>query len=131
MKQNFIVTKGLTLILGMLLIVGPITFMRVCESADKVMKCSYSGRIEIACGILITIMSLAELISEQTDWKFNLMNILMGVFSFSVPSFIIGGCMKKKMKCQMITFPCVYVIAGLIIIVNIVALIKNLKNIRK
>lgn len=130
-KNNMRIMKCFTTLSGILLGIGPLMLFKVCDSSEKIMKCTYTSRIELLFGIMLVFSSLLELLSKKTTWKYPVMNLVLWINSVLVPAIVIGGCAKKEMRCQMITFPCIYLIAAINIIINIISIIKIYKSSRE
>jgi len=110
------------LIVGVLLIVGPQTFIPVCPQGEKIMKCFWTQRAELGVGILFIASGGCVLLakSELIRFGISISNVFLGVFTLLIPSVLIGGCKKLDMACRSITFPIFYVIASVVIIISLV-----------
>ncbi len=98
---------------GLVLCVGINTAFKVCDSMDKVMKCTYSSRIITALGAIIIVNALFMIHdkAENINSFIRVNTMLLSALVILVPSKLIGGCAKMDMRCQQITFPFVYAIA--------------------
>ena len=51
--------------LGAFTAIAPYSFAHVCEVGEKVMKCHWTGRIELFLGITIALLGLLKLLSSD------------------------------------------------------------------
>ncbi|MCB2289925.1 DUF4418 family protein [Clostridium sp. CS001] len=121
------------IIIGAVLAVGPHTLFAVCEKGESIMKCWWSAQAEISNGILIISAGIAILVlkSKETQLGISIMTSLLGVSTILIPSVLIGGCMKSTMPCQSVTFPWIYIIGVITIIVSLFNCISLLKQIKR
>lgn len=129
MKKR-IVNAFFNIIMGIALAVGPYTLFKVCDTSEKIMKCWWSVRAEMAIGGLLIFTGILILILKKTETLIlaNIYSISLGVAAILIPSVLIGGCSKTTMACRSLTFPSIYIIAEVVIlfsIVNIVLLNKE------
>lgn len=110
------------LILGVLLIVGPMTFISVCPQGEKIMKCFWTQRAELGVGVVFVMSGLFMMLlkSESVRLGMSISNALLGILTILMPAVLIGGCKKADMACRSITFPVFYVIGAIAIIVSVV-----------
>ncbi|MBZ9623349.1 DUF4418 family protein [Clostridium sp. FP2] len=121
------------IIIGVLLAIGPHTLFAVCPKGETVMKCWWSAQAEISIGIMLIVAGIAILVfkSEEIQFGICIMTSALGVVAILIPSVLIGGCMKKTMMCQSMSFPCIYIIGGLTTVVSIfncISLFKRMKR---
>ncbi|MBZ9634749.1 DUF4418 family protein [Clostridium sp. FP1] len=121
------------IIIGALLAIGPHTLFAVCPKGEKIMKCWWSAQAEISIGIMLIVAGITILSfkSEEIQFGICIMTTALGVMAILIPSVLIGGCMKKTMMCQSMTFPCIYIIGGLTTaasIFNCISLFKRIKR---
>lgn len=129
MKKIRVVFGLINLISGILLIIGPQTLFKVCESTEKVMKCYWSTRALIGIGILFIVFALLIFIFKSLGEQkvLSIINIFYGVVAILIPKILIGGCKAATMNCLSLTFPAVYLISSFIIVVSFGYLIYLLK----
>lgn len=117
------------ILMGILLMIGPWFIFGVCSTEEKVMKCFWSCRGLFALGGLAILLGILVLLSKNKNILNEIiMSIGISVMGMLIPFVIIGGCMKEIMHCRTITFPIVYVICGINIVLQLVALLKNKTN---
>ncbi|MBU3145170.1 DUF4418 family protein [Clostridium sp. CF012] len=131
MKKSAI--YGVYFIIGALLAIGPHTLFAVCPKGETIMKCWWSAQAEISIGIMLIVAGIAILAfkSEEIQFGICIMTTALGVVAILIPSVLIGGCMKKTMMCQSISFPWIYIIGGLTTVVSIfncISLSKRMKR---
>ncbi|NLK94221.1 MAG: DUF4418 family protein [Clostridiales bacterium] len=129
MKKIRVIFGLFNLICGVLLIIGPQTLFKVCESTEKVMKCYWSTRALIGIGILIVVSALLIFIFKDLGEQkvLSILNIFYGLVAILIPKILIGGCKAVTMKCVSLTFPAVYLISSSIIIFSLAYLIYLIK----
>ena len=128
--KNKIINAIFYIITGALLIVGPHTLFKVCDTTEKIMKCWWSTRAEIAIGGLIVFSGIIILFLKNKGvlHTINLNNIASGIAAILIPSVLIGGCGKETMPCRSLTFPAIYIIGAAVILFSIVNLIYSKKS---
>lgn len=129
--KNKILISAVYAAAAVLLAVGPYTLFKVCAVMEKPMKCWWSVRAEIGIALLLAVHALLYLFTKSNREKLfvTLGAAAVGVIAILIPSVLIGGCKMATMACQSVTFPSVYVIAGIVIAVSVVngftVIIKN------
>ena len=114
--------KKINTILGLLLFIGPFSFIKVCDFSKKIMHCTYSAIIVSCIGLcIICLSSISKKVTRVINYYFTVLLYLMAII---VPRFVIGGCKSVNMKCNTITFPSVYMFVIVGIVCNVVFLIK-------
>ena len=121
------------IIIGALLAIGPHTLFSVCPKGETIMKCWWSAQAEISVGIMLIVAGIAILTFKSQEIQFGIciMTGALGIMTILIPSVFIGGCIKKTMMCQSMTFPCIYIIGGLttaVSILNCISIYKRLKR---
>lgn len=120
MKNKFIIasTYGFA---ALLYIIGPISIFKVCEVEENPMKCFWSIQSEI--GIAILLFGIAAIYTftktNREKIQLSLLSIVSSIVTILIPSVLIGGCSMKTMPCQSSTFPAIYVIASIVILVSL------------
>ena len=125
MKQK--ITSIGSLLVGLLLAVGPQFIFKPCPTTEKFMKCFWSCKALIAVGTILAVISLFRLIAKQAETQkyLALCGLLCCVFAILIPTVIIGGCAKADMICKVLTFPVTHSISVIGIILNTLALLSN------
>lgn len=117
-------TKILALILlmdGILISFGPMTIFKICPVGEKIMKCHWTGESFFGLGILISLLSLVSFIMKNPNTKQGLAIAIASnlILTIAIPLKLIGGCTKAEMPCQSITYPFIYLLSGIGIILSI------------
>lgn len=120
-------------IIGVLLIVGPKTLFKVCDTSEMVMKCHWSSRAVIGVGILYILLSVLIVVFKQQGEQIllGILTIALGIIAILIPSVLIGGCSNSMMNCQSLTFPVIYLLAAISIVAAIIYLIYSVKVVGK
>lgn len=124
---------GLTIsLLGLLLALVPQYLFPVCtkmiETAGGTfvpMKCYWSGKAELGLGLLILFTGVFYLLAKNLWLRLGICCVLiLNIFlALSIPLFLIGGCAAHSMPCQLATFPAIYVLSGLLLLLVLANLI--------
>ncbi len=137
-KQKQILLSSLLIILGILVIFGPIYLFPVCQYKGMMievkkggfapMKCTYTARAEIILGILTIVIALMLMIARESESRrlLNILFLILGVLVILVPTWIIGICMSPTMPCRYGTLPFLELMGGLIIGVTLFNLVSEL-----
>lgn len=113
---------------GLMLIIGPYSIFRVCDSGEKIMRCTYSSRIIVCIGILVIINQFISLVGKRKNYVPYINTFLLSIFAILVPSNLIGGCEMKTMRCQVTSFPMVYVVSVILLLCSIIQLLNSRKE---
>lgn len=128
MKKNIllIMTGLCDLIIG----IGPWTVFRICDSTEKVMKCTYSSRVATGISVVILFNVLIMLLNKDNGKSVSLHvnNILLSIFVVCVDTILIGGCSVATMRCQQITFPIVHIVSVIIVVLSVCQILINAKE---
>lgn len=118
---------------AILLGIGPNTIFKVCRPGETYMKCWWSTQAEIAIAILLAVIGIGIFVfqSKQVRFGMSLVGVAIGVMAILIPGLLIGGCMNPTMACRSITFPCIYVIATITILVALVNSIYLYQQMKK
>ena len=126
MKQK--ITSIGTLIVGLLLAVGPQFIFKPCPTTEKFMKCFWSCKALIVVGAVIAIIALLQLIAKEKESKklLSVAALALLVSAILIPTVIIGGCAKPEMACKMLTFPVTHSLSVIGIVLQGIGLVgKN------
>ncbi|NFN87745.1 DUF4418 family protein [Clostridium sporogenes] len=125
MKQKII--SVISILLSILLAIGPWTMFKVCPKAQKIMKCYWCCKAIIPIAIILIIIGIFQLISKNNKSS-KILNIIAAI-CFIMPilltTILIGGCMKAEMPCNVVTFPIVNTISVVGIIINLIGLFSK------
>ena len=130
MKKVNVIFSLLILVLGALTAIAPYSFAHVCEVGEKVMKCHWTGRIELFLGISIAVLGLLKLISADAKYQLGLnAGILVNALGVILtPTLLIGVCGMKSMHCAAVTKPTLIVFGILILITAVIQSFSVWKN---
>ncbi len=104
---------------GLMLIFGPYYIWGTCGyNSEKVMVCRLSCNIEIMLGILIILFGTLFMRNKK-QVLCGCGYISMNLLGVLVPSVLVGSCKMASMKCNVVTFPIVYIVCILSIIYGI------------
>ena len=105
MKQK--ITSIGTIIVGLLLAVGPQFIFKPCPTDEKFMKCFWSCKALIVVGAVVAIAALLQLMAKEAETKKMLAVTALAllVCAILIPTVIIGGCVKPEMACKLLTVP--------------------------
>ncbi len=120
MKNRLLV--GITLLItGVFIAIGPQTIIKVCDWNDKKMKCYWSSRAEIGLGLIMIALGILYLLLEQWQAKIaiSILGITTGIIAILIPTILVGGCADKRMACQSLSFPAIYLISVVTIIAGL------------
>ena len=109
-------------------IVGPYSIFRVCDSSEKIMRCTYSSRIIVCIGILVIINQCISLFEKRKNGIPYINTFLLSIFAIIVPAYMIGGCEMKTMRCQVVSFPMVYVVSVILLLCSVIQLVNSRKE---
>lgn len=118
--------KGILYLIGAVLIwIGPKTMFEVCEQGEKKMKCFWSIQAEIGLAILLAVAAVIILLSANAQIRKGVyvMVIAINVVGILFPAVLIGGCPNHMMPCQKVTFPALYLIHGILLLVSLASLL--------
>ena len=117
------------ILMGIILMIGPWFIFGVCSTEEKVMKCFWSCKALFVLGILALLIGILVIIAKNKSIINEIiMSMGISIMAILVPSVIIGGCAKSTMHCNTITFPVVYVIAVVNIVLQLITLSKTVKS---
>lgn len=122
MKKVNVIFSLLILVLGALTAIAPYSFAHVCEVGEKVMKCHWTGRIELFLGISIAVLGLLKLISADAKYQLGLnAGILVNALGVILtPTVLIGVCGMKSMHCVTVAKPTLNVFGILILVTSLI-----------
>lgn len=129
--KNRLLTGITCLVSAFLLGVGPFSIFPVCPvTPEKTMKCWWAARAEIAVALVLAVIGLAVLFCKSSEGRrmLNLCAAGAGLAAILIPAKLIGYCVKPEMACRMLTFPVVYAIAALVILVSVGSFFWLLKH---
>jgi hypothetical protein len=118
--KNRVIGGGATIILGLLIALGPQFLFKVCglTAEGGFMRCHWSAQAEIGVGALIAGLGAAFIFFANPKIRLGLTVgiFLSGVLALLVPHGLIGGCAMHTMPCRKVAFPSITVIAILLLI---------------
>ncbi len=109
------------IVLGLLIAIGPQTFVRVCEVAEKPMKCHWMAQASLGIGIVIALVGVvALLVNASVRIGLNIAVFLMGGLEIAIATFLIGTCKMPSMHCSAITRPFLIVVSVVLMIAALI-----------
>lgn len=122
MKKVNVIFSLLILVLGALTAIAPYSFAHVCEVGEKVMKCHWTGRIELFLGITVAVLGLLKLISADAKYQLGLnAGLLLNALGVILtPTVLIGVCGMKTMHCASVAKPTLIVFGILILVITLI-----------
>ncbi|MDU6877532.1 DUF4418 family protein [Clostridium tepidum] len=125
MKRKII--SVISILLSILLAIGPWTLFKACPTTKKVMKCHWCCKAIIPIAIILIIIGIFQLVSKNNE-SLKILNIIAAV-CFIMPilltTILIGGCMKAEMACNVVTFPIINTLSVIGIIINLIGLFSK------
>lgn len=108
--------------LGALTAIAPYSFAHVCQVGEKVMKCHWTGRIELFLGISIALLGLLKIFSSDSKYQLgiNAGIILNAAGVILTPTILIGVCGMKSMHCASVAKPTLIVFGILILAATLI-----------
>lgn len=117
------------IVLGVLIVLAPTVIAPLCGPMENgmFMKCHWMGRSAMGAGALIAIHGAAYtyVCSNKAKSALAFSLLLQGLYTIALEAFLIGGCKNPMMACRAHTMPVLYVLAGLVIVLSLIALILN------
>lgn len=117
------------IVLGVLIVLAPTVIAPLCGPMENgmFMKCHWMGRSAMGAGALIAILGAAYtyVCSNKAKSALAFSLLLQGLYIIALEAFLIGGCKNPMMACRAHTMPVLYVLAGLVIVLSLIALILN------
>ena len=130
------VTNLLGIIIGIILIVGPHTFLHVCGAGMKMDGMDMGGGpacknipiVSLVTGIVLIIVSLVSLIASVKESGtlskiFSALQVILGVVTIGIPTFIVGVCNSAHMHCNMVTKPALIIFGVVTVIIGILGVV--------
>lgn len=99
------------------------------EVVKKPMRCYHTGKAVKTVSIMIVLLGLVFFFVGNRDilTGISISNIALGVLPVLF-IHIIGVCMNPNMRCRTLTVPAVYLLSGVYMIMNVVFIVRNVKN---
>lgn len=123
--RNRLVFGILTIIIGLLIALGPQTVFPVCgvhEHSEETMKCFWTARAELGAGILISLLGLFAALTDSIRIRIGLTAavLLNGILALLLPTVLIGVCGSTRMGCRALSLPALSILSGLLIAIAII-----------
>ena len=115
MKKKNVIFSVALFALGVLIMLAPISFAKVCPVGEKVMKCFWTGRVVVFLGIGTAIRFFIASNDFAFAADFATAINAAGVILF--PTALIGVCGNHAMQCNAITKPSLIVLGILTLVV--------------
>lgn len=126
MKQKIL--TGVSMVAAVLLWVGPWSLFATCPVGETIMKCHWCCVALIPIAIILLVLGALQLLAKQEESRklLAIASIAAFICAILLPATLIGGCANPEMSCNVLTYPCVYAISVVGIIVQAInAFTKN------
>lgn len=99
------------------------------ETMKKPMRCYHTGNAVKSVGVMMVLLGVLFFFIGNRDvlTGISISSIALGLLPVLFVH-IIGVCMNPNMRCRTLTVPAVYLLSGLYIVMNVVFIIRNVKN---
>lgn len=117
--KNRIISGSVTIVLGLLIALGPQFIFRVCRFVeDNYPRCYWSAQAEIGMGMIIAALGVCLMVfdEQKTRLGLNIGIFLASIVVLFIPHALIGGCNMMSMTCRRVAFPALSVISILILV---------------
>ncbi len=137
----------LGVILGIVIAVGPQTFLHVCgggkmsegmgdgASMAMSMPCQKVPTAAVITGILVVLAGVVLLISALKKAEAKGIALLsdvafaiLGIITIGIPTFIVGVCSAPHMHCHAVTRPALIVLGAFVVVLAIAGLLRDLRK---
>ena len=137
----------LGVVLGIVIAVGPQTFLHVCgggkmaESMSDAapmgmsMPCQNVPAAALITGILVVITGIVLLIAilKKAEGKaitlvLDLAFAISGIVTIGIPTFIVGVCQAPHMHCHAVTRPALIVLGAFVVVLAIAGFLRDLRK---
>ncbi|MBR4493617.1 MAG: DUF4418 family protein [Clostridiales bacterium] len=117
-------------VLGLLVALIPSVIFKVCPAMEMVMKCHWTGRVEVALGIASLILGALVAVSREKAFSAaaSVASAINGVLVILVPTVVIGVCGSPDMNCNAATRPALIIAGAFIIAAGISDAVLYLKS---
>ena len=117
--KNRLLIGILTVVLGLVLVIGPLTFLPNCGEG---MPCFFTAHGEPGVGGVIAVLGLLLLVFKNPSVRLGLSAAaaLNGILALLLPGVLIGVCHNPDMSCRTLTLPALLILSGLVTVVSVV-----------
>ena len=128
MKQK--VTTIISMVAAIVLWAGPWTVFATCPVGETIMKCHWCCIALIPLAIVLLASGIMQLVAKQPETKklLGVVSIVAFVGAILLPAYLIGGCAKPEMSCNVLTFPSVYAASAIGIIAQAIGIFTGNKQ---
>lgn len=120
------IISGIQIIILLLISIGLVTVLAPC-GGEKVMKCAHSvNAVKLLFVTIIIVKGIQLFATEQAGIYFDIFSILLLIDTVLIPARLIGGCQMADMACRALSFPGIYVVSALLILINVITLLLHL-----
>lgn len=116
------------MVAAVLLWVGPWSLFATCPVGEIIMKCHWCCVALIPIAIILLVLGALQLLAKQEESRrfLAIASVAAFICAILLPAVLIGGCANPEMSCNVLTYPCVYAISVVGIIVQAInAFTKN------
>ncbi len=116
------------IVIGLLIAVGPQTFVKVCKVMDKPMKCHWMAQASLGIGAVVAVLGIvALLVSASVRIGLNIAVALLGALEVGIATFLIGPCKMPEMHCHSTTQPFLIVVSVLLMIFALISVGSDIR----
>ncbi len=85
------------------------------------MKCYWASKAEIGIGVILIVLGVLYQLLEHWQAKIaiSILGLTTGIIAILIPSILVGGCANEMMVCRSFSFPAIYLISIVAIIVSL------------
>lgn len=117
-----------SIVFGLLIAIGPQTFVKVCEVMDKPMKCHWMAQASLGVGIVIALLGIFALVlNASARIGLAIAAFLLGGLEIGVATFLIGPCKMPEMHCHSATQPFLIVVSVLLMIFALISVGSDIR----
>ena len=105
-----------SLIVAILLVLGPHTIFPACSGMEKVMKCHWAVQAVVPLALILALLALLQLRQSTSPQigcyrSLALVALLTSLMPLLLTLVLIGGCMSPEMACNSRAFPALNILA--------------------
>jgi len=133
-NKRALITGLVTIILGMLIALGPQTLFKVCGHGEGGFPlCHWSARAEIGVGLLIASLGICLFAFSDlgTHLGLSIGIFLTSIIALFIPLVLIGGCNGMDMACRRVAFPSITMISLVLLVFTAVSIFFLNRAIRR
>lgn len=121
MKKTSRIALGISsLILGLLIALGPQFIFKICDQNHGITTCLWTAQALIGVGGVIAVLGAAVVLLSGTPLLpgLSLAILLNSILALLIPNLLIGVCEMATMDCRLVTLPALNIITLLTVIIS-------------